>query len=343
MIDKRLLDLVGEVYAFDGIDEFRPGIMEVLDRAVPSAWVSYNEVDGTPENTYSLVVPSFPEEVFGAWVTYSDQNPVLAAYRETLDGRPRRISDLLDRDAFRRLDLYRECYLPMGVESQVAFTLPARPPLVVALALSRGAEDYSDSEVELLTLARPHLIQAYRTAELASARAAALHALEAGLETQGDHVVVLDPHGRVEFATATARRLLGDPGPQRNALPVPIRDWIADRRGQPGPPQPLTLTVAGTTLTVRLLPRPSADRRDVLLIEPGAGELTVAALRSLGLTAREAEALRWVALGQPAAHVAERMRIARRTVEKHLQNAYAKLGVSNAADAAATAWAAVGT
>ena len=60
----------------------------------------------------------------------------------------------------------------MGVESQLAFTLPARPPLVIGIALSRGDEDFTDAEVALLGLARPHLIQAYRNAELATARAA---------------------------------------------------------------------------------------------------------------------------------------------------------------------------
>lgn len=33
----------------------------------------------------------------------------------------------------------------MGVESQIAFTLPARPPMVLGIALSRGEEDFSDA------------------------------------------------------------------------------------------------------------------------------------------------------------------------------------------------------
>jgi DNA-binding NarL/FixJ family response regulator len=36
------------------------------------------------------------------------------------------------------------------------------------------------------------------------------------------------------------------------------------------------------------------------------------------------------------------MGISPRTVEKHLQATYSKLGVANASEAAATAWAAVG-
>jgi DNA-binding CsgD family transcriptional regulator len=69
----------------------------------------------------------------------------------------------------------------------------------------------------------------------------------------------------------------------------------------------------------------------------------VAALRSLGLTVRQAETLRLAALGHAASQTAARMGIAPRTVEKHLQHLYAKLGVRSLPQATATAWAAVGT
>ena len=222
------------------------------------------------------------------------------------------------------------------------FTLPARPPLLLGIALSRGEENFSDDEVELLALARPHLIQAYRNAELASARSAALRALEAGLETSGHHAVVLDPYGRVEFATETARELLGNPGPGRDALPAEVRAWMRERRGQAAASEPLILEAGGRSLLIRLLPQQARDRRDVLLVEPGPGELSVEALRGLGLTTREAETLRWIALGASAEVAAQRLGMARRTADKHLQNVYAKLGVASAAQATATAWAAVG-
>jgi DNA-binding CsgD family transcriptional regulator len=268
-----------------------------------------------------------------AWARNAHENPLIVEYLRTGDGRPRRISDVMDTASFRRLALYQEFYGPVGVETQVAFTLPARPPLLLGLALSRGPEDYSDAEVELLGLARPHLIQAYRQAELSTARAAALAAVEGGLEALGRHVVVLDPHGRVEFATESARRLCGD------GLPAAVRDWLAGARGARPMADPLIL---GTSLIVRLLPGGRADRRDVLLLEPGTGELSVVALRSLQLTEREAEALRWVALGRSPDEAAVAMGIARRTLDKHLQRIYAKLGVTSLSQAVATAWAAVG-
>jgi DNA-binding CsgD family transcriptional regulator len=80
----------------------------------------------------------------------------------------------------------------------------------------------------------------------------------------------------------------------------------------------------------------------MLVIEPEVSGLTLPALEGLGLTARQAEALRWVALGRRGPDVARLMGLSPRTVEKHLQGAYAKLGASGASEAAATAWAAVG-
>lgn len=201
-----LLELVGEAYAFEDLDEFRPGILEVLNRAVPSMWTSYNEVGLEPEKTYVVVLPEAPEELLGVFARYSYQNPILAEYRRTGDGRPRRFSDLIDRASYHRLELYRECYRHLGVESQIALTLPARPPLVLGIALSRGEEDYSDAEAELLGLARPYLIQAYRNAELSSARTAALRAVEAGLL---QHVYAKLGVTSLAEATATAWAAVG--------------------------------------------------------------------------------------------------------------------------------------
>ena len=47
------------------------------------------------------------------------------------------------------------------------------------------------------------------------------------------------------------------------------------------------------------------------------------------LTARETEVLRWVAAGKSNAQIGAILRISARTVQKHLQNIYDKLGVEN--------------
>jgi len=53
-----------------------------------------------------------------------------------------------------------------------------------------------------------------------------------------------------------------------------------------------------------------------------------------GLTAREAEVLRWVAAGKSDAQIGAILRISARTVQKHLQSVYDKLGVESRTAAA---------
>jgi len=331
-----LLDLVGEAYAFEDLAEYREGILEAITRVVPCDRVGYNEI--TPDESFAITVPEFDQRLMPAFAALIYQNPLIQRAERTRDGRPYRISDVVDQKTFHSLELYQQFYRPLGIEWQVAFTLPSRAPLIVGIALTRTHEDFTKREVQLLGLARPHLMQAYRNAELWGARKAMLAALEQGLDTLGQHIVVLDHHGRIEFATDGARWLLGD----RHGLADEIRTWIAEHQDRRPGAEPLILDIAGNAVLVRLLPNKRSDRREVLLLENGTGQLSVIALRSLGLTQREAETLHAVALGQSPSQAAQRTGIATRTVEKHLQHVYDKLGVRGLSQATATAWAAVG-
>jgi DNA-binding CsgD family transcriptional regulator len=91
-----------------------------------------------------------------------------------------------------------------------------------------------------------------------------------------------------------------------------------------------------------MLPNRRDDPRRVLLVEAGTDELTTEALWALGLTRREAETLRAVARGRTPAETATELSVSRRTIDKHLQHIYAKLGVPSLLHAVDAAWAAVG-
>jgi DNA-binding CsgD family transcriptional regulator len=57
----------------------------------------------------------------------------------------------------------------------------------------------------------------------------------------------------------------------------------------------------------------------------------------LSLTLREAEVLLWISYGKQTRDIAEILSMGPRTVDKHLEQIYNKLGVSNRASAAAIA------
>ncbi|MBS1844696.1 MAG: helix-turn-helix transcriptional regulator [Actinobacteria bacterium] len=341
-----LAELIGNAHAFEDLDDFRNGIPVLLREFVPADVVSYNEMDDDPVGSWWTTDPvlEVTPELVDAFRELAGENPVLAYMRRTRDGRPYRISDFLSRAEYHRLPLYREFYGKIDAEYQCAFSLPSRPPVVIGLALTRARTDFTDREVTGLAAARPHLIQAYRNAELAAAREATIAALEAGLEQVGTAVIVVDRHGRVDLATPAGRRLLDGPlgGESPGRLAPTVAAALAARREAATPAtEPLVVEGLDGRISLRVLGGPEGGS-EMLVIEPDVSGLSVPALEALGLTPRQAEALRWLALGRRGPEVAKAMGISPRTVEKHLQGAYSKLGVRGASEAAATAWAAVG-
>jgi DNA-binding CsgD family transcriptional regulator len=345
---RRLFDLIGAAHAFEDLDAFRNGVPQLLREAVPADVGSYNEFDDDPSQVWWTSDPHLQvhDDLGAKFAELSPQNPVLAHQAGTGDGRPRRLSDFITRAQFHKTRLYQEVYRHLDVEYLLGLTLPSRPPVVIGLGLTRGGVvDFTDTDVALMAAARPHLIQAYRQAELASTRNATIAALEAGLEALGVPALVADGSGRVTMATPLARRLLarrlGATG-STSQLATEVRDALAQRRAAGTPAtEPLRLADGDGGVTLRVLRGPE-QATDLLIVEPGDAGLNVVALQGLGLTRREAEAVRWIALGRRGGDVARLMGISPRTVEKHLENAYGKLGVTSASDAAATAWAAVG-
>jgi DNA-binding CsgD family transcriptional regulator len=124
-------------------------------------------------------------------------------------------------------------------------------------------------------------------------------------------------------------------------LPEEARSWLEERQRNGPARKPDTVVVPTATPGVRLRISPVGQTGpDELLLqladETGAGE-DARLKQKLALTAREAEVLMWVANGKPNRDIAEILGLSPRTVDKHLEQIYAKLGVENRAAAAAMA------
>ncbi|HYZ89219.1 MAG TPA: helix-turn-helix transcriptional regulator [Myxococcales bacterium] len=79
------------------------------------------------------------------------------------------------------------------------------------------------------------------------------------------------------------------------------------------------------------------DGPAMLLLEERRARLPPRSLDRLGITRREADVLSWVAEGKSDSDIATILGISFRTVKKHLEHVYAKLGVENRTAAAAIA------
>lgn len=345
-----MLGFIAGVGSLEHPDEFRHAVLPGLRNLVPCDIVTFNELrfeDGRMVAAVSTEDP--PGAVFpGAAEVFrrlGAENPLLTRHQRTRDGRPYKWSDFITRRELHATELYREAYARMGVEYQMAFALPAPLDLVLAYALNRGRRDFTERDRGLLNLVRGPLVQAYRAVHRYATLAQQMAALERGLELKGTGIAILERGRtglRIGFASAEAARALGlDAGSGRGLPPGPLRDWLsaAGRRSPAAAPlPPLLLEAPGRRTIVHYLAARRPGDGDALLVESTGGALAVDTLRGAGLTPREAEILQLVALGHSNAAIAEQLVLSPRTVQKHLEHVYEKVGVSSRTQAVLTAW-----
>jgi DNA-binding CsgD family transcriptional regulator len=318
--------------------------LRALAAVVPFDLGSFNEIDPeVPLATFCTYPddgePPPPEDV-EAFPDLVQQNPILQHQRATDDGSARRLSDFLSQDALHQLELYQRVYQPLGVEFQVAVGLTAKAPLIIAFALSRRYADFTDDELALLDSLRPHLIQGYRNVQAM----AALRSYDGALAEVGKAVIVLGTHGVAGDPPPWALQVIEEHfGPKSSSgLPPPVWAWVEEERqggfgdGRPRIHRPLSHVAGDRQLVIRFVPG-VPGRADALVLDEREPERSAADLRRLGLTAREADLLWLLTRGEATVEIADQLGVASGTVNKHLQNIYRKLGVTNRTAAVATA------
>jgi DNA-binding CsgD family transcriptional regulator len=338
-----LLEAIHTVREVVDPDRFGPVALSEIGQLVPSEVLSFNEVDPANQRVaFVLDPPEFPTPPDGERVltAHAGEHPLIAYAARTGDGSARKISDFLTQDEWHASNIYREFYALMGVEYQMSIALPARLPIVVGIALNRSDADFTERERFILDLLRPHLAQSWRQAREHRRIQSLLEAASGVLGTAGLGVIVLaDPlHELTSGALIQLYRFFGRPG-RVDPLPQRVSRWVDRQRavmsgGGGGLARPLSASRDGHRLVLRFLPAAAAHPEAVLLSEDivRSGPNS---LEAMGLTAREADVLSAVATGATNAEIGERLHIAPSTVKKHLDNVYAKLGVSRRTGAAA--------
>lgn len=226
----------------------------------------------------------------------------------------------------------------------MAVSLAVRPTrlIVLRVGIQRGRRDFSERDRLLLNLLRPHLAQAYANAQAVSAMQQEVCLSRQALETNGQGVVVLTKEGQVRVMTARARNWLapyfGPPVRDTERLPEAVRAWLTHQEAVlgraddvPRPRGPLRVARDGTYLLVRHL---CETDHCLLLLEERQTAREPVSLESRGLSRRETEVLQWVAQGKTNTEIGCILGMSHRTVQKHLEHIYRKLGVETRTAAA---------
>ena len=309
------------------LDSLRHHTVAVLPGLVPANAIAWNEIDTERGRMAAVVEPAeiYTEEGRATFMAHIGDHPLVARHNATGDGRPQAISDYLTAAQFHATGIYQHHYRQIEAEDQIAFTLP-EPRFLIGISLNRPRRGFSRRERQILNTLRPHLIQAYRNAADFSRLQRSLAAMQVLVEQAGEGLILLDRRGQPEFASPRAQetfdRWFG--AGKAGRLPEPVRGWLGSAGRTVAPPMPLHLDQDDARLMVRRVPVPDGE---ALLVSEARNDQTAGLLHRLGLTRREAEVLLMVTSGHTIAGTASRLGVSPRTVEKHVEHVYDKLGL----------------
>ncbi|MDB5439285.1 MAG: two-component response regulator [Caulobacteraceae bacterium] len=165
---------------------------------------------------------------------------------------------------------------------------------------------------------------------LANARLAM--SARSALDMAGRALLAADSQGRVLWRTPQAAALLGEGEPR--GLTELLRS-LASHAPDPAA-APHAFPLGERRLQIAYIGRegPEAFFR---LAEPVEGREELILREALKLTGREADVLLWISRGKSNKDISDILNISARTVNKHLEQIFPKLGVENRASAAAVA------
>ena len=325
-----IVDLLGRLGDAQGLHDFVTTLLEALPTLVEIDSIGYEEIrpaDGSMLR-FSEPTDSARPELWEAFTAHFHEHPMVARFHETGDASVHRLSDFLSDRQLRQTGLYGDVLGPAGVAHQTGFSLAGPAAPFVAVTLARGVgRDFTDRDIEVLeALRRP----VKRLREAAESRMV-MRAIEASGPAA---IVVPGLDGRVVWLSPRAgilARELGLPLRAGRDLPPPC-DAVMDTG------VPTTIAVDGSLAQIRRLPGDGERALPALLLERLPGPPARRTLDRLGLSPRETDVLHLLVEGRSNHEIAADLVISVRTVRKHLEAVYDKLGVHSRSEAVAVAY-----
>lgn len=351
---RQILQFVRFLQVPCSLDELPQRILPHLIHLIDSDLAHYTSFD--IQTGVSFEMQTFPDVPLASkirevvLITGLIDSPMLSNYVKTRDSSALMLSDFVTLQELHQLEyVYGEVLHPLGLEEELGIAItvkPSQPGISqfygtrknIAITVDRDRRNFSERDRLVLNLIRPHLMEAYYSAQIFTQMKYQLAELNQTLDQTG--VIILTANGQVEEITQRAASLLhcyfqkSVPQPlEPRSIPDTLQRWVRHRIAQLNStedisvPEPLQIEQEGQRLRIRLHRYPNSKKFLLLLEESTHPVFSPASFRLLGLTRREAEVLFWVAKDQSTAEIALTLEMSERTVKKHLEHIYEKFGV----------------
>jgi DNA-binding NarL/FixJ family response regulator len=205
----------------------------------------------------------------------------------------------------------------------------------IVRGLEAGGVDYVTKPIvieEMLARIRVHLANARMT-----------QSAQTALDVSGRFLMAVNRQGKIMWATPQAQKLLSDNLPADSGdevvLPQPMLQWLDQaQKGKTGSKTPALASFPhNEQLRLQYMGKLGPNEFLLRLAKEHGADLPKEFSRDLGLTTREGEVLAWLSKGKTNRDIAQILGLSPRTVDKHLEQIYSKLGVENRTAAAAIA------
>ncbi|MEZ5765571.1 MAG: response regulator transcription factor [Xanthobacteraceae bacterium] len=203
----------------------------------------------------------------------------------------------------------------------------------IVKGLEAGGVDYVTKPIaipEMLARIRVHLANA----RIANSTRAALDAAER-------YLFAVNVKGELLWATPEAQRLLDAQQTTLEqdliVLPAQQMEWVFKSEQSQVAPLFTDWQIQGNKLHLNYLGKLAPSEFLLRLTIEAKSTAASDHLKELGLTVRETEVLSWLSKGKTNRDIAQILGLSPRTIDKHLEQIYAKLGVENRTAAATIA------
>jgi DNA-binding CsgD family transcriptional regulator len=324
-----LLDCIRELHSFRDLESVRMWLLDAaLPRLIPSDWRSYNEVDLLrPERTLAILKPESNgtlQQFLSRFAAVAHQHPLIIGQMQSDDFPVHKISDFLAQEDYHELELYQDVYRHMGVEYQISAAIKLEPDRITAFALSRQRCDYTERDRTILEMLRPHLVIALNNLTLADERQSILATTELALKALASATIIVDRRNGILYHTGPGLRWIG--AASQGILPVQISRWLNQAAAGPRH-QTMRLNSETGEIHIRFVPTGSPQRRLLVLTAETLRQSTAVQTNDFGLTKRQLEVARWIGQGKTNTQIAAVLGISPRTVQKHIEHIFEKMGV----------------
>ncbi|MDH4185797.1 MAG: LuxR C-terminal-related transcriptional regulator [Nitrospira sp.] len=340
---RKIFDSLVDLYALRDRPAFARQAAATVSALVPCDFTNCFEFD--VRRNQILSYEQYPEvrisnTTLQSALPYLGEEPLGQYFTKTGDlSSAMKHSDVTTAGRWKNTDLYNSLYRPSVLDATMALPLSFTTPWSCTIGLFRDPHrtDFTERDRLVLNILRPHLIQAFHNSQTITTFTEALAAQDRLFDQLDRGAIGTDRRGIIRWATTKGRRWLAQyfptdrPAPDR--LPKRLWDWVKQQKQAhgtpteiPAPLAPLTITQGNARLQIQLVPEREVD---LLLLHEDRPQCHRVTLAKHGLTPRECEVLEWVAQGKSNEAIATILGARPRTIQKHLERIYQKLGVDN--------------